>query len=140
MGRDALRFETTPLGCFVPVNRKLNQDGYFRKRWGSSRKGKPQFEMFHRFIYRAHYGEIPEGQEVHHKCGNRACCNPKHLELVCKVAHKAAHNKTRYAPRKQSAKEYWMEHRCTGTRLADVFDVSFSMGCSWIREWKKEKH
>lgn len=35
----------------------------------------------HRAAYEALVGPIGENT-VHHKCGNRACCNPQHLELA----------------------------------------------------------
>jgi len=133
--RRTLRFEETEEGCFVPVSHKLNQDGYFRKRWrceGGSDVG----EMFHRFIYRAHHGEIPEGHEVDHMCRNRACCNPEHLQALSRRDHLVKTNKERYASRKTQAKKLWLETKCTGTRLSELFDVSFSSGCRWIREWE----
>jgi hypothetical protein len=52
------------------------------------------------------------------------------------VDHKVKHNSTRYADRKAKAKEYWKLYKCTGTKLGEVFGVSFSSACKWIREWK----
>ena len=61
------------------------------------------------------------------------CCWIPHIENVIKS------NKTRYLDRYNKAREYWINTRCTGKHLSDVFQVSFSIGCRWIRQFKKEK-
>lgn len=86
----ALLFRTLPTGCHIVANMKVNHDGYFRKRW------KEAFEMFHRFIWRAHKGDIPEGYEINHKCNNRGCCNVEHLECITRKEHLEMTNRLRY--------------------------------------------
>lgn len=56
--------------------------------WQGSRKGRryAQFsrrgELVHRRHYVAVHGEIPEGMEIDHLCGNTFCVNPWHLEAI----------------------------------------------------------
>lgn len=79
------RFSLKPFtigDCWMQSSHKLNQDEYFRKRYSEG------FIMFHRLMWQhTHDMEVPEGHEVDHLCCNRACFNPKHLQLVTKAEH-----------------------------------------------------
>lgn len=61
-------------GCQTPL-------GYGRVGW----EGEAQY--VHRVVYAALVGEIPKGLELHHKCENPPCCNPKHLQPVTRQEH-----------------------------------------------------
>lgn len=131
--RKVLKFEYVN-GCKVPVSHALNIDGYFRKQFWID--GKPVSVMYHRYVWELRHGPIPDGYEVDHKCNNRACCNVEHLQVIHGSKHASQTNIMRYAPRKASALKYWLEHKCTGTNLGELFGVTFSCACSWIRGWK----
>lgn len=135
MKQRPLRFVELATGCFVCMSLLPNQDGYLRKTWGSARRGQRVAEMFHRFIYRAHYGEIPSGLEVDHICGIRLCCNPDHLRLLRRSTHASITNMACYADRLAAAKRYWLKYRPTAVRLAELFDVSSSAASAWVRSW-----
>lgn len=53
-----------------------------RNRDGYGRMGKAQDPYTHRLGYKLIVGPIPADREIHHRCRNRACWNPAHLELV----------------------------------------------------------
>ena len=36
----------------------------------------------HLVVYTHYYGYIPGKKQIDHKCRQRACCNPAHLEMV----------------------------------------------------------
>lgn len=50
--------------------------GYGRMSLGS------QTVAVHLVVFTHFYGYIPGKKQVDHKCNNRLCCNPAHLELV----------------------------------------------------------
>lgn len=55
----------------------VNTDGY-----GTIRPTRGKTTCVHILMYTRHIGPVPEGLELDHICGNRRCCNPKHLEPV----------------------------------------------------------
>lgn len=45
----------------------------------------------HSIAYIFFVAEVPDGAEVHHKCKNRACCNPVHLQSMSITEHREKH-------------------------------------------------
>ncbi len=66
---------TNEQGCWI-VQTSLDQDGYYI----ASYRGKAV--RAHKKIYIILKEEIPKGMVTDHLCKNRACCNPRHIEIV----------------------------------------------------------
>ena len=49
----------------------------------------------HRFSWELSVGPIPAHRQVHHKCENRKCCNPNHLEILTPAEHATRHEHPR---------------------------------------------
>lgn len=45
----------------------------------------------HRLAYQLLHGPIPKGSHVHHRCGQKLCVNPGHLELLSHSEHSKRH-------------------------------------------------
>jgi hypothetical protein len=45
----------------------------------------------HRVAYELMVGPIPDGKHIHHRCENRACCNPAHMEPMDPGEHRRMH-------------------------------------------------
>lgn len=125
-----LIFVTTEEGCYIPLSHRLNSDGYFRKRWGGD------LEMFHRFVWKAHNGDIPDDYEINHLCGNRACQNIQHLECIHGKEHAVKTNQERYSDIHEEAKKYWKETGCSPTVLANKYGWR---AYKWVRKWKEQE-
>lgn len=77
----ALRFDKNEEGCHVCVSHSPGSHGYPEKRIGG------KLYLMHRLVYELRFGPIQEGLQVHHRCENKLCANPQHLELLPVVDH-----------------------------------------------------
>lgn len=75
--RERLLFRTTvmPSGCWYPDLHR-DKDGY------SNICVNKRTRHAHRVAYEVFKGAVPHGLELDHKCRNRPCINPDHLEPV----------------------------------------------------------
>lgn len=68
--------------------------GSLRFGYGQFNIGKPQMAYSHRYSYELVHGSIPEGFHVHHRCENKLCVNPEHLEALSAKEHRQTHRPT----------------------------------------------
>lgn len=78
---DKICFEALT-GCWIWTGSKTRSNEFGYGQFWDSSKGKTV--LAHRFSYESIKGAIPVGLDVDHLCRNRACCNPDHLEPVCR--------------------------------------------------------
>jgi len=75
MDRLVKRYRLDENGCWIWTGR-LTPKGYgFARVRGS-------YWLAHRLFHELFIRHVPTNLVVHHKCGNRACCNPAHQELT----------------------------------------------------------
>ena len=96
-------FEQLDSGCIICTSHSVNHDGYHRVYNGKGRT--PRCILLHRATWQHLNGLVPEGYELDHKCRNRRCCNPEHLQLLTVSNHKTKTNLERYAERIELIKE-----------------------------------
>lgn len=77
-----------PGGCWEFVGYRFNGYGKFGI---SARKT----VLAHRFAYKLWVGPIPDRHHLHHRCENRACVRPDHLEPVPAGTHSREHVRAR---------------------------------------------
>jgi hypothetical protein len=82
------------MNCIESTYAQLNKYGHRQKYCNKVKRAIPH----HRLVWQEHYGEIPKGLIVRHKCDNPKCINIEHLELGTRKDN--AHDRTirqRYA-------------------------------------------
>jgi len=114
----------------------------------------------HRFSYELHYGPIPEGLLVCHKCDNGICVNPEHLELgnhQKNIQDAIDRKRFVYPPLKRGAnngraKLSWEQAQeirlsnLSSRKLAKIYGVSHSSilnikrGVGYKNEWREDKN
>jgi len=78
-GRLLGRIEIDEAGCWIWQGAKVTS-GY-----GHINIGGDKYSHAHIVSYEHHFGPVPEGKELDHRCRVRACVNPFHLEPVTHV-------------------------------------------------------
>ena len=99
-------------GCFICTSHAKRLKGYYNYR----PNGIPT--LLHRFVYEECYGPIGEGLLVRHKCDNRYCINPEHLE----IGTHADNMKDMYT-RKRQRHYYGQEHPAAKLTEKDVIEI-----------------
>ncbi len=74
--------------------------------------------LAHRFSWELHFGTIPNGKLIRHKCDVRNCVNPNHLEI---------------GTQKDNVMDMIVRGRYVGKRLDPI-------GIEFVRHWLKRGH
>lgn len=113
-------------GDCITCTNKTNPDGYMRVSFGLNKsKTGPNLRMAHVLVWESVNGLVPEGMEINHKCGNRRCFNPNHLELL-DGSHHTTHtnvNRVGYVMNRASNEEvsgYYYQVKYNGVAINEI--------------------
>lgn len=128
----------TSTDCIEPNYGHINQDGYVRV-LDKPRSQGGKLKMCHRIKWIEIYGDIPDGYEINHKCKNRKCCNPEHLECLTKSEHKSIDNGLRYKTRADAVYKTHLENlNLLQRELAVMFGIKQSSVSSILQRYKNQ--
>jgi hypothetical protein len=69
----------------------LTRRGYGHFAFVDPKQGRRRQIGAHRFSYELIHGPLPKDILVHHKCENKLCVNPDHLEALTALEHRRTH-------------------------------------------------
>lgn len=70
-----IKYEINENGCHICTSHYRDKDGYPKIMVRS------KLVSISRYLYELHYGKIPKGMVIRHKCDNPNCINIDHLEI-----------------------------------------------------------
>lgn len=143
--KKGIEFKINENSCFVCTSHYVDRYGYVRcSMYGEKVR-------IHRLVYEECFGEIPEGMMIRHKCDNRSCINPEHLEIgTCKDnvddmfkrkrnPSRAGEGNGRAILSPEQALEIYCDNNSTKAELATKYGVSY--GCiRGIKEGRNWTH
>lgn len=118
------------------VTECINWTGCTNSQGYGQRKVSGKVQYTHRLAYIEAYGDIPEGLVVRHKCDNRLCMNPEHLEVGTQSDNMTDCLKRRRNPRVKLSDAQLRSIR-KDTRPSEVVAEEYSVTGRTIRRVRK---
>lgn len=120
--------------CWEWLGSTNKQTGYGKKQMGG------KTHLAHRWVWESMLGPIPKGKVINHKCSNRKCVNPTHLEVVTQSENCRHGAGTKLTRIQAKTIKRLLPYRFMGLRakLAERYDVSHQLISDiWLgRAWK----
>jgi hypothetical protein len=80
------RWHASEGGCWIWAASVPQRDGYARVRMADGRR-----VVAHRVVYAEQVRSLSSEEDLHHRCRQRLCVNPDHLEVTDRASHMAKH-------------------------------------------------